>query len=59
MALVMVISILIITISLLLYEFTPIGLTAFHILLAVILCLAAVLSVVLGEKKIIRNMEAL
>ena len=59
MALVMVSSILIITISLLLYEFTPLGLTAFHILLAVILCLAAVLSVILGEKKIIRNMDAL
>ncbi len=58
MALVMVISILIITVSLLVYEFTPMGLTAFHILLAAILCAAAVLSVIFGEKKILENMKS-
>ncbi len=58
MALVMVISILIITVSLLAYEFTPMGLTAFHILLAAILCAAAVLSVIFGEKKILENMKS-
>lgn len=59
MALVMVISVLIITVSLLAYEFTPMRLTALHILLAVILLAAAVLSVIFGEKKIIENMKSL
>lgn len=59
MALVMVISVLIITVSLLAYEFTPMGLGAFHILLAAILCAAAVLSIIFGEKKIIENMKIL
>ncbi|MDE6686837.1 MAG: hypothetical protein K2K17_05940 [Lachnospiraceae bacterium] len=59
MALVMVISILIITLSLLVYEFTPMGLAAFHILLAAILLAAAVSSVIFGEKKVIENMKSL
>lgn len=59
MALVMVISILIITISLLAYEFTPIGLTVFHILLSAVLCAAAIVSVIWGEKIIVENMKSL
>lgn len=59
MAVVMVISILIIAVSLLAYEFTPISLNVFHMLLAAILCAAAVLSVVLGEKTITENMKSL
>lgn len=59
MALVMVISVLIIAISLLTYEFTPVGLSYLHTLLAIILCIAAILSVVLGEKTIVENMKSL
>lgn len=59
MALVMVISILIITISLLTYEFIPMGLTVFHILLAAVLLAAAMISIIFGEKKIIENMKSL
>lgn len=59
MALVMVISVLIITVSLLSYEFIPMNPDIFHLLLALLLCAAAVFSVIWGEKKIVENMKAL
>lgn len=59
MAVVMVISVLIITVSLLIFEYTPITITVFHILLALLLCVTAAVSVIWGEKRVIQNMKEL
>lgn len=59
MAVVMLVSGVIIVATYFIYEYTKITLNALHVLFALLLCIAAILAVVFGEKKVIENMKVL